>query len=556
MNLQRFYILIFGLFIISCGTEEDSPPPQTIVNVPEPVTQTPTQYALTVSPSEGGFVSTEGGTYDQGTEVSILATPAQGYIFDKWSNGVESRDITITVDKDISLTPQFYRTNIVYSESVIAYSEISDLTSYEVNALLGGTSAATLFEDFGYRKVLLIGPIDNTDQIGERPMKHFIKEGDEWTYLRDYEVFQDGGPRSYRKFSDGSYGFASHGLEPKNRPNPLGYMWKVENLNSDNIIFNRVSDHKGFWHSVAIGDLNYDGLEDMVAVQMGNEIFSQDGFPFHTFLATDSSNFQYIESEVFIDKSVITFPSGGSVCISDIDKDGSVDIILGAYSPHVYDAPIVHQSVFGDKYGIEVYSDADRDGIYELQQDYNFPLGSFAYSNVGSTKMEVIDIDNDDDLDLLVFYEGNIDEQTTMVEYNLMDVFYNEGSRSFRSENIFIKYFDDLISREFNLFDINQDGLIDILLNPDAPGGFGLNQNLVEGEIDNATGDGTIKLNPAIFINQGDEFIQETRNYRYPIKNLSETFFKPFVRNNELVYLGVTSDVDSLRILELKPIIE
>jgi len=35
----------------------------------------PTQYTLTFTAEEGGFVSTEGGTYDEGTEVAITATP-------------------------------------------------------------------------------------------------------------------------------------------------------------------------------------------------------------------------------------------------------------------------------------------------------------------------------------------------------------------------------------------------------------------------------------------------------------------------------------------------
>ncbi len=41
---------------------------------PEPEPPAPTKYTLTVTASEGGTVSTEGGTYDEGTEVTITAT--------------------------------------------------------------------------------------------------------------------------------------------------------------------------------------------------------------------------------------------------------------------------------------------------------------------------------------------------------------------------------------------------------------------------------------------------------------------------------------------------
>ena len=48
---------------------------------PEPEPPAPTQYTLTVTSGEGGTVSTEGGTYDEGTEVTITATPDEGYEF-------------------------------------------------------------------------------------------------------------------------------------------------------------------------------------------------------------------------------------------------------------------------------------------------------------------------------------------------------------------------------------------------------------------------------------------------------------------------------------------
>ena len=40
---------------------------------------------VTVSPAEGGTVSPGGGTYDEGTVVTLTATPATGYVFDQWA---------------------------------------------------------------------------------------------------------------------------------------------------------------------------------------------------------------------------------------------------------------------------------------------------------------------------------------------------------------------------------------------------------------------------------------------------------------------------------------
>ena len=39
-------------------------------------------------------MSTEGGTYDEGTEVTISATPAEGFSFVRWSDGQTDQSIT------------------------------------------------------------------------------------------------------------------------------------------------------------------------------------------------------------------------------------------------------------------------------------------------------------------------------------------------------------------------------------------------------------------------------------------------------------------------------
>ena len=83
LSLLSICILSF-IIVFSCSTEEEesvSPVVQTPQPEPEPTT-TPTQYTLTVTAAEGGTVSSEGGTYDEGTELTITVTANQGYIFD------------------------------------------------------------------------------------------------------------------------------------------------------------------------------------------------------------------------------------------------------------------------------------------------------------------------------------------------------------------------------------------------------------------------------------------------------------------------------------------
>ncbi|MDA8849431.1 hypothetical protein N9I27_02500 [Flavobacteriaceae bacterium] len=63
--------------------------------------QTTVQYTLTVSASEGGTISTEGGTYDEGTELTITATPSEGYFFAGWEgNDSTSESLIITLNSN------------------------------------------------------------------------------------------------------------------------------------------------------------------------------------------------------------------------------------------------------------------------------------------------------------------------------------------------------------------------------------------------------------------------------------------------------------------------
>ncbi len=77
-----FTLSLLLLFTCSKDSSEDSSsvyvaPP---TNTTNPITSV-TQYTLTVTAGDGGSVSTSGGTYNDGTSISITATPGEGYGF-------------------------------------------------------------------------------------------------------------------------------------------------------------------------------------------------------------------------------------------------------------------------------------------------------------------------------------------------------------------------------------------------------------------------------------------------------------------------------------------
>ena len=100
-------LLFLFLFVtFSCSKDspvaEPAPIPPVVVIPPTP------QFDLVVNASEGGSVSSTGGTYDEGTSVTITASPIEGYEFTGWTgSNVTSNVISINLNANITLTANF-----------------------------------------------------------------------------------------------------------------------------------------------------------------------------------------------------------------------------------------------------------------------------------------------------------------------------------------------------------------------------------------------------------------------------------------------------------------
>ena len=108
--MKKRFLLLLIFLSICCSTEEETTT-QSLVQTPTTEIATvpsPTKYTLTVTSGEGGSVSSEGGTYDEGTSVTITATPNEGYQFVGWEGRNETDpELTISINSNISLTPIF-----------------------------------------------------------------------------------------------------------------------------------------------------------------------------------------------------------------------------------------------------------------------------------------------------------------------------------------------------------------------------------------------------------------------------------------------------------------
>ena len=104
------FTLTAFLILYSCSAEEeDNTPPPSIIQTPEPETPATTQYTLTVTAGEGGSV-TNGGTFDEGTEVTITATPNEGYEFVGWEGSDnDSSSLTLTLNSNNNIQAIFQK---------------------------------------------------------------------------------------------------------------------------------------------------------------------------------------------------------------------------------------------------------------------------------------------------------------------------------------------------------------------------------------------------------------------------------------------------------------
>ena len=105
MKIYRILsLVILSLIIITCSKESDvasgayasSASQNTYTPPTTTTTTTVTQFTLAVTAADGGSVSSSGGTYNDGTSVTVTATPNEGYEFIGW-NGTDMSSSTINI---------------------------------------------------------------------------------------------------------------------------------------------------------------------------------------------------------------------------------------------------------------------------------------------------------------------------------------------------------------------------------------------------------------------------------------------------------------------------
>ncbi len=103
--------LFFLLLVISCGKDS----PESVIT-----------FNLTVTSSTGGKVSSSGGSFESGSNVSITATPDSEYVFVNWSNGSTDNPLSVTVNSNQTITSNFEKRKYPLTVSITGYGTVSE----------------------------------------------------------------------------------------------------------------------------------------------------------------------------------------------------------------------------------------------------------------------------------------------------------------------------------------------------------------------------------------------------------------------------------------------
>jgi len=464
------------------------------------------KYPLTINIEGQGTVTEEivntGRTteYDSGTTVRLTAQASEGWEFVGWTGNIISNvnPVQLNISSSKSLIANFNKINILINES---YNEIPlNGKSWERIYQTLYNSQANIVYEVGSNRYLLFPGNGYDDGLNEKSYPILFKEVDgKWKFLKSFIDVEMEDVRNYRQINSSTYLWAG-AAENYNcsdcsisRPSNL---WVVKVI-TDDVIFTKVNVENGWFHDASFGDLDNDGLIDIVWNSRDVYFQNSDG----TFR---------IERNVFPD----TF---GTVYLSfeigNIIGDSRPEVVAAVYLNPEYE----HQR---NGYIIYQFNDETRkmDAVFKTTNPYEL----ITSGDFGANYTRIVDINNDGYNDLIIGREG-----TNSIHNGLVEIWLGNGT----SNLIPLQLIHD--NKEFNilgfeLLDVNRDGYLDIVFKS-RNGSVRLGQTFEDG----------FRLNDLIWINKGNgEFEKYSKKDLVGGVGLSFGKFVPYVKNGNLTFFG------------------
>lgn len=401
--------------------------------------------------------------------------------------------------------------------------QVPNISPSDINISLNGSiSGTTLYLKDGVEHLIISPTLFFNEPL--IPAIHLIKKNSEWIYESSYSEGAMGAGRDSELFDNsGTIVYADHGLELRQGTWPFGNIMMSKTI-GEKISWSTISSDRSFYHSVSTGDLNNDGLKDIIGLNMGTKGTWNDNL--HPYIQKSDGTFQE-------NKNLISYNNwpgnygAGSVLIANLLGDSKPEIIRADYGINpTYPSP---------RYSFSIFAHSSQTGKYEFVKTPG--VFGFATRNLGTTSMKTIDYDKDGDLDIALAYEGD--------NVNGIEIWTNNGNGDFGYSNLKLEYtFNDLQFREFEIGDIDGDGWQEIILNP-------FNGILFKSA---NSGSGDILLHNLVWKNNKGIFEKLVKEQRLTFIQVP-TYLKSFIIDNKLKFIGIRGDSNgTLIISEINPI--
>ncbi len=463
----------------------------------------PSEHELKINKDGNGQVivdltPNDNNKYEYRSELNISVVPDEGWIFVGFNideknaenipnnfnfNGRHSKKIILNGDYEV--TAIFQKVN--WAKSLIDqgyFIEYNDSIKSKVVERSYAAGNASFSYSYGSDTYLLLagyGLYDSDTKVhGEKGNPILLKKvNNKLEQIKIFEEVSFENPRNYSIFYENDEMFVVIGDAAENAPSTVqtgfdlviardgdGYVGKIF---GDDIQWKKINNEssKHFWHGHAVGDINFDGLYDVIS---GRVVFTQNQDGNFTRTNYDSFNQQTNSIQEGIIGEFISRDYGGSNGIADLNNDGINEIIEPSGS-----GPEYPESKYNN--GIIIYEFSEVTGYYEpvFRSEDAFSL----YTGInGGVYLEALDLNNDGLKDLAISKEGLINNS----EYGkIIEIWINKGDFQFERKDFFatspaVPYVSGNLESganyEFRTFDVNKDGFMDIVFNGSRSPGF------------------------------------------------------------------------------------